>query len=370
MSLKILYIRTEDSSGTLSLWRRAHESLGNQCRTVTLFPSSTHSEDDICLDLPFIPTSSKLVAFRNWLQSRYRDTGIREPRAGYPPTWSPANRLERVFYTVREAIWTPLINGAIEKYQLEGFDIYHIEGGRAFYFDGRFVRKMREQGKHIWCNYHGTDLRTRGVLPGVDAVSEVNTTSEVDLLYKHPRIEYLFLPVETTAFTPDYEVHSPIRICHATRDRTARGTEKIIAACKSLEEELPVQFTLLENLPHEEFLRRLGNHDIYIDLIGEGHAGYGYGMACIEAMCMGMIPVTYLPSSQAQLLGNHPFVRITEHSLADDLRRLINGGGLRGRKRHARKWVEAYHDVSNIIRHVYRIYRRENWITKLPWEDG
>lgn len=369
MVRKILYIRPEDSSGTLPIWKRAHESLGNECRTVTLFPNATHSEEDICLTLPFIPKKSKAVALRNWLQNKYREGGIRYQKEGYPPTWSPSNWFETIFYKTRERIWTPIINHAIEKYDLEDFDIYHIESGRAFYFDGRFVVKMHERGKHIWCNYHGTDLRTRGVLPNVDAVSEVNTTSEVDLLYKHPNIEYLFLPLETEKFTPNFQVHDPIRICHATRDRAARGTDQIIEVCRRLEQEFPVEFTLLENLPHNEFLARLAEQDIFIDLLIEGHAGYGYGMAGIEAMCYGLIPATNLPPQQEELLGDHPFVKITPDTLYVQLTDLLRTGNLADHKRKSRDWVVQYHDVNRVIQTVYRIYRREGWIDTVPWDN-
>jgi len=362
MPLKILYIRPEDSSGTLPIWKRAHESRGNYCRTLTLFPNETHSDEDICLNLPFIPKDSKTVALRNWLQDKYREGGIRHPKEGYPPTWEPANLFETIFYKTRELIWTPIINRAIVKYDLEDFDIYHIESGRAFYFDGRFVRKMRDTGKHIWCNYHGTDLRTRGVLPQVDAVSEINTTSEVDLLEKHPDIEYMFLPVETEKFTPLFELHDPIRIAHATRYRVGRGTEDIIRICKQLEQAHPITFELLENLPHDEFLQRLSQNDIFIDLLYKEHAGYGYGMSCIEAMAFGLIPMTYLPPEQERLLGDHPFVKITPETLSSQLEGLIQSQDLAGKKRHSREWVSAYHDIQNVIEFVYQKYRELGWI--------
>jgi len=35
--MKILYISPENTVGTLSLWKKAHEAQGNQCEFVTLF---------------------------------------------------------------------------------------------------------------------------------------------------------------------------------------------------------------------------------------------------------------------------------------------------------------------------------------------
>jgi len=370
MSLKILYIRTEDSSGTLQIWRRAHQRFGNYCRTVTLFPNMTHSEEDICLNLPLIPKRGKPVAARNWLQNQYREGGIYRSKEGFPPVWKPSNFLEKSFYSLREIIWTPIIKHAIREYDLDSFDIYHIEGGRAFYLDGRFVHKMADQGKHIWCNYHGTDLRTRGVLPEVDEISEVNTTSEVDLLKKHPNIEYLFLPVETEKFQPDYPIHNPVKICHATRDRTARGTNQIIDIIEELQQDYKFTFELLENLPHDVFLQQLSGNDIFIDLLAEGHAGYGYGMAGIEAMCYGLIPMTYLPPEQECLLGDHPFIKISPATLKDRLLNLLEDDNLVTLKHKSRNWVFRHHDVSQVIKRVYEIYKRENWIDSLPWENS
>ena len=37
--MKILYISPENTVGTLSLWKRAHEELGNHCRYITYYPS-------------------------------------------------------------------------------------------------------------------------------------------------------------------------------------------------------------------------------------------------------------------------------------------------------------------------------------------
>jgi len=370
MALKILYIRTEDSSGTLQIWRRAHERFGNYCRTVTLFPNATHSEEDICLNLPLIPKQGRTVAARNWLQNQYREGGIYQSKEGFPPTWSPSNLLEKIFYGFRELIWAPIIKHAIREHELDTFDIYHIEGGRAFYLDGQFVRKMASRGKHIWCNFHGTDLRTRGVIPEVDAASEVNTTSEVDLLEKHPNIEYLFLPVETEQFQPNYPAHNPMRICHATRDRSARGTNQIIEIIEELQQHYDFNFELLENLPHDVFLQRLSENDVFIDLLAEGHAGYGYGMAGIEAMCYGLIPMTYLPPEQEHLLGDHPFIKITADTLKPQIVSLLQTNDLEAMKRKSRQWVFQHHDISQVIKRVYEIYKRESWIDSIPWENS
>jgi len=49
--MKILYISPENTVGTLSLWKKAHEAQGNQCEFVTLFKARNDFDSGICLNL-------------------------------------------------------------------------------------------------------------------------------------------------------------------------------------------------------------------------------------------------------------------------------------------------------------------------------
>ena len=44
--MKILYISPENTVGTLTLWKKEHESQGNECRTVTFFGSPKNFKED------------------------------------------------------------------------------------------------------------------------------------------------------------------------------------------------------------------------------------------------------------------------------------------------------------------------------------
>ena len=66
--MKILYISPENTVGTLSLWKRAHEELGNECRYITFYPSMLGYEDDIVLNLPLVGTSQLYIKIRTKLQ--------------------------------------------------------------------------------------------------------------------------------------------------------------------------------------------------------------------------------------------------------------------------------------------------------------
>ena len=75
-----------------------------------------------------------------------------------------------------------------------------LNGGLDFYRDCRFAKQLSKEGKPIICTYHGQDMRTRGVIKEMDEISDLNLTSELDLLNKHPNINYLFLPYDTSPY--------------------------------------------------------------------------------------------------------------------------------------------------------------------------
>ena len=92
------------------------------------------------------------------------------------------------------------------------YDIYHFEWGLDLYRDCRFAKKISKKNKPIICTYHGQDIRTRGVIKELNQISSLNLTSEVDLLYKHPEIKYLFLPYETEKFSIKKDVSDIINL--------------------------------------------------------------------------------------------------------------------------------------------------------------
>ena len=63
--MKILYISPENTVGTMSLWKKAHELKGNECQVLTLYKSLNQSEPGICLNLPFISTKSSYLNARH-----------------------------------------------------------------------------------------------------------------------------------------------------------------------------------------------------------------------------------------------------------------------------------------------------------------
>ncbi|MCF7803902.1 MAG: glycosyltransferase [Candidatus Marinimicrobia bacterium] len=369
--MKILYLTTENNAGTLEIWQRAHRDLGNEARYVTLFPNESQFPEDIHLDLPLTPNAKWLQWIKKFAYKAHGPAGMYEEPDGYPPYWEPQNFAEKWFFTIRDAIWSPIIRSALREYDLWDFDIYHLEGGIGFFRDARVIQDLSAAGKHIVCSYHGTDLRLRGVIPAIDAVADVNITSELDLLEKHPNIEYVFLPFETTEYEANYDLHSPIRMCHATRNRYFKGSSRIIQVCEQIASERDdAEFVLIENRPHDETLELKASSDVYIDQISNT-GGWGYGMNSVESLSMGLCCCTNLIQQYEEFLPDHPFVNVSNETLYEDLNQLLDDPEkIRDRARYGKRWVEKYHDVKNVIRSVYMIYHREGWIDSLPWGNG
>ena len=62
--MKILYISPENTVGTLGLWKRAHESRGNECTIITLYDSKYHNNESVCLNLPMIKSNDFYINCR------------------------------------------------------------------------------------------------------------------------------------------------------------------------------------------------------------------------------------------------------------------------------------------------------------------
>jgi glycosyltransferase involved in cell wall biosynthesis len=269
---------------------------------------------------------------------------------------------EKLFFRTRDGLWTPRISKALEKYHLLEFDIYHLEGGLGFFRDGRIIRRLKEMNKKIVCSYHGTDLRQRGVIPQIDALSDLNLTCELDLMTMHPKLNYLFLPIDTSQFTPRSHRGKAQRIGHAPTSRYFKGSDTIIRVCKQLESEFGVQLILIENKPHQEALRLKASCDIFIDQISN-LGGWGYGMNSLESLSMGIPTCTNMLPQYEEFLPDHPFINVDSGNMKEQLSALIQDPELREQKGHqGREWVEQRHDIHRVMEDLYGYYRNLGWL--------
>lgn len=356
--MKILYISPENTVGTLGLWQRIHRDRGHECRTITYFPSAAGFPDDICLNLPLIRASPRYIRFRNWIYLRTRGPlGDETTVPGNPPVWRPGGLAERAYFAFRDWLWRRRVEPAIRRYGLLDFDVYHLEWGLEFYRNGNFVERLSRRNKPILATYHGQDLRNRGVIPAVDSRVWLNFSSEYDLLPRHPNMHYLFLPYDVKAVKPHAGLHSPVTLCHATQRRYVKGSDAIIAACRSLEMSHDIRFILIENRPHHEAMALKRQADIYIDQLAD--VAPGYGMNSIEAMALGLACCTRMNPDYQAFMPDHPFVNIDPDNILKKLTGLVENTQLiRERGRAARLWAETHHDLQAVGDQLYEEYHQ------------
>ena len=355
--MKILYISPENTVGTLNLWKKAHEARGNECTFITFYKSKQEYDSGICLNLPLLNTSSWYLNNRHRYYQLFRgELGDYKEKEGYPPFWEPNVAFEKLYFKFRDWLWHFKIEPVILKYNLLDYDIYHFEWGLDLYRDSRFAKKIANLGKPIICTYHGQDMRTRGVMPMMNKLSQLNLTSEFDLLDKHPRIKYLFLPYDTTRYKPNFSLNRSIKICHSPTNRYYKGSDEIISICEKIALRENVEFVLIENMSHSAAMQIKSECDIFIDQINN-RGGWGYGMNSIEALSMGLCCITELVPQYVNFIPDHPFINITEKTLKEELENLINDPEkIIEYKKRSREWVAKYHEVEKVIDKLYVYY--------------
>ena len=352
--MKILYISPENTVGTLSYWKKAHEANGHYCRYVTFFPTSSGYEEDICLNLPLVSSGKWFIKMRHWILHNIEKKKSWADIGGNPPIWNPP-KWQNFIFKMREALWTPIINKAIKKYNLDEFDVIHFEWGTDFFRNGKFAKAMQKKGKKIICHYHGQDMRNRGVIPAMDKISQLNLTNELDLISRHSNIHYLFLPYDVSYFYPKEKLNDELVICHATTNREVKGSDEIIRVCEKLKKSYGIKFIFIENLPHNKVLELKSMADIYIDQI-TGHAP-GYGMNSLESLSLGVASVTNLNQDFLKFIPNHPFINADTTNLESKLVHVIENRDLLWQYCiHGRQWVEETHDYHNVVKKLYEYY--------------
>ena len=357
--MKILYISPENTVGTLNLWQEAHEARGNKCTFITLYNSQHKFDPGVCLNLPLISVNQFYFLGRHYYYKLARgENGDYKNRDGYPPTWKANSLVEQLYFNFRDWVWHFKIESIIKEMKLFDYDIYHLEWGLEFYRDGRFVKKLKKLNKPVICTYHGQDLRSRGVIPTINQASDLNLTSELDLLEKHPNLKYLFLPFNTSTHNPSYKINKKIRICHSPTNRYYKGSETIIPICEKLSKKYDIEFILIENKSHREAQCIKQSCDIFIDQI-HNRGGWGYGMNSVEALSMGLCCVTELVPQYKAFIPDHPFVSVNAETLNKTLEELLNNRErILEYKKRAREWVIKYHDINNTSKMLYDYYRK------------
>lgn len=354
MGLRILHIAPFNIAGVPITFVNAERKLGHYSRLVTLGKDARNYEEDICLELPFLNFwGTQLAKHLVSNPSKLFINNVSKVPLAKPLYWQPNGRAEAMLVSFREWLWRGRLNRFFEENAFWEFDVYQLDGGLEFFRDGRIARRLRELGKKIICCYTGSDLRTRGAIREIDAVSDLNVTLEFDHLKLHKNIHHVFFPFSVDGYDVRPEPDSAtIKIGHAPTNRQAKGSDDIIAAVHQLQNEHPVELVLIENLPHKEALRRKSQCHIFVDQIGD----LGYGINSLESLAMGIPTCSCLAPGFEEKYPLHPFVVIDRNNIKLKLVELVKSKELRKQKgEYGRAWVQRYHDSQQVVKTIHKL---------------
>ncbi len=353
---KILHIAVSNIAGVPLEFVRAERARGYYSRLITFTPNPYGFGEDICLNLPWLSDPTQRFLKRLLGYKGPTVANLRAKPSRIPPVWSPSNRLVSWLFDLRDLIWKNKIRRFSQGFDLFGFDVYQLDGGLGFTRRGEIIRRLKQKGKKIVCCYLGSDLRSRGVIPEIDRLSDLNLTLEFDHLSLHPNIHHIFFPFNPWKYRPRERRNRRLRICHSPSQRKAKGTEKIISTVKELEKDYPVELVLIESLSHNRAMALLSSCDIAIDQLGE----LGYGISSLETLSMGIPTCTCLLPDYESYIPDHPFVNVNEGNLRKRLIELIENENYRRRKGlEGRYWVESHHDSRQVVKGIYELLAKE-----------
>lgn len=212
-----------------------------------------------------------------------------------------------------------------------------------FFFDGGFLsrtpvwrmeaRLLHWAGKKLVMTPYGSDIAVLGHLaPFEEAILSdypyTRTRSEktrervdhysrqADLVIRNLQVGYLprydvvwpcQLAVDTDLWRPrdgKRAEDAPVRVVHAANHRAIKGTQHLLDATRSLENEgTPLRLDLLEGVPNEEVRQAVIDGDVVVEqLVG------GFGLFAIEAMSAGK-PVLSNMRWLSQEMKAHPSIQ-------------------------------------------------------------
>jgi len=354
--LKVLHIAVSNIAGVPLEFVRAERTRGYYSRLITFTPNPYGFGEDICLNLPFISGSPQRFLKGLLGYKTPEAINLRAKPTQIPPVWRPQNRLVSWLFALRDLIWKERVRRFSQGFDLFGFDVYQLDGGLGFTRRGEIIGEIKQRGKKVVCCYMGSDLRTRGVIPEIDGLSDLNLTLEFDHLSLHPNIHHIFFPFNPWKYEPRRQRNRKLKICHSPSQRGAKGTEKIISTVRGLEKDYPVELVLIEGYPHNRAIKLLSSCDIAIDQLGE----LGYGISSLEALSMGIPTCTCLLPDYESYIPDHPFVNVNEDSLREKLIELIENEGYRLQKGlEGRSWVERHHDSRKVVERIHELLAKE-----------
>ncbi|MCL5030951.1 MAG: glycosyltransferase [Bacteroidetes bacterium] len=352
--LKILHLAPQNYAGVPYSFFDMHNKCGDYSRLITYHKNPRNFLEDICLDLP-LPNYS--IA-KNWRSKKVKDR--EEQKVETAPIFRPKNFFEKFYFDVSDSLKKKKINQAINKYNLDDFDIIHYDAGLDLFRNSSQAKKWKKEGKKIVCCYYGSDLRIRGIIKELDEISDLNITSEFDHLKLKEDLHYLFYPYDPSELPEKQkEENEEVTIIHSPTNRKYKGTDLIISVIDKIKNEKKIKFLLMENMDRLELLKIKSRCDICIDQVGGTMGGTGYGKAGLETLAMGIPTITNMNDDYKNWLPENPFaVANNSDELYKKLNELIDSNDLRneiGFK--GKEWVKKYHSYENVDQKLKELYK-------------
>ena len=236
-------------------------------------------------------------------------------------------------------------------------DIFH------FYFGLTLVPKsiqfpiLKAFRKKSVFHYLGSDIRgkTREELAfGERADAEI--VGSYDAIRWVPHAHVVPNGLDLSKYEPTRPPDNvPVRVVHAPTNRTKKGTEWVVEACK----QLPVELDVVENTRHDLAVERYKQADIVVDQLNAGW----YGVFALECMALGKPVLAFVHDEAARRTEEAfgiqvPIVPTTKETLAATLRPLVESADERRRiGAESRLYVERVHDANLIAERLIEIYR-------------
>lgn len=352
--LKILHLAPQNYAGVPYDYFKMHNSAGDYSRLITYHKNQRDFPEDICLNLP-LPNFHFAA---KWRKKKVLDVQNTKPAS--IPVFAPKNIFEKFYFDVNDKLKKKKIEEAIEKYNLNDFDIIHFDAGLDFYRYPEQALKWKKQGKKIVCCYYGSDLRVRGIIKELDEISDLNITSEYDHLKLKNDLHYLFYPYDPSELpVTNNSGNDLITIVHSPTNRKYKGTDLIISVIERIKKEKKINFILIENSLRNEVLEVKSKSDICIDQVGGTMGGTGYGKAGLETLAMGIPTITNMTKDYAEWISENPFtIANNEIELYKRLSELIGDKKLREQLGEAgKRWVNKYHSFENVNSSLKELYK-------------
>jgi glycosyltransferase involved in cell wall biosynthesis len=181
-----------------------------------------------------------------------------------------------------------------------------------------------------------------------------------------------FLPASISSFLPycvaywdeisalPYQTNREITVVHAPTDRTAKGTDTILAALENLKRKYPLRIVLVERRSHAEALDIYRQADLVIDQVLVGW----YGSVAVEAMKMGKPVAVYIREEDLSFIPEpmakdlrEAVIQIDPFSMEAVLEEYLQNPKLLSLKSEAgQAYVHRWHDplyVASLTKAVY-----------------